>query len=64
MAADWQQATATQVELDLRFGAPIADGPRVAVEGWAVMRDPEWVTLPGCLVLRFAPDGRCSELRE
>ena len=22
------------------------------------------VTLPGCLVLRFTPDGRCEELRE
>jgi hypothetical protein len=68
--AYWRRATATQADLDLRFGAPIIAGGRVAVEWWAVMRDPdwrppnEWVTLPGCLILRFATDGRCAELRE
>jgi uncharacterized protein (TIGR02246 family) len=70
--AYWIRATATQRELDLRFGRPIVVGPRVAVEWWAVMRDPGWgperaddaVTLPGCLVLTFAPDGRCAALRE
>jgi nuclear transport factor 2 (NTF2) superfamily protein len=70
--AYWCRATATQADLDLRFGVPVAAGDRVAVEWWAVMRDPgwrpdaasEWVTLPGCLILRFATDGRCSELRE
>lgn len=70
--AYWQRATATQRGLDLRFGHPIAAGSRVAVEWWAVMRDPDWgperpddsVTLPGCLVLSFAPDGRCATLRE
>jgi hypothetical protein len=24
----------------------------------------EEITIPGCLLLRFAPDGRCEELRE
>jgi hypothetical protein len=36
------------------------------------MHDPDWgperaddmVTLPGCLILLFAPDGRCATLRE
>lgn len=72
IARYWQRATASQRDLDLRFGVPIKTGSRVAVEWWAVMRDPEWrpdapndwVTLPGCLVLRFAGDGRCVELRE
>ncbi|HEX2045829.1 MAG TPA: nuclear transport factor 2 family protein [Gaiellaceae bacterium] len=63
--AYWAQATATQEGVDVRFGDPIVAGARVAVEWWAVMRDgAEDVTLPGCLLLRFAPDGRCAELRE
>jgi uncharacterized protein (TIGR02246 family) len=68
----WTGATATQSELDLRFGEPVIDSDRAAVEWWAVMRDaaagPErdndWMTLPGCLLLRFMPDGRCAQLRE
>lgn len=72
IAAYWRRATATQEDLDLRFGASFGDGRRVAVEWWAVMRDPEWkpdapsdwVTLPGCLLLLFASDGRCEQLRE
>jgi hypothetical protein len=70
--AYWTRATATQRELDLRFGEPIIAGNRVAVEWWAIMRDSDWgpqrdsdsATLPGCLILRFACDGLCSALRE
>lgn len=63
--AYWKRATATQEGLELRFGAPIEAGDKVVVEWWAVMSDDgEDVTLPGCLLLRFAPDGRCEELRE
>lgn len=72
IAAYWRRATATQQDFQLQFGTPLIDGNRVAVEWWANMRDPDWrpeaatpeVTLPGCLLLRFAPDGRCAELRE
>ncbi len=49
-------------------------GRRAAVEWWATMLDGEWaareeaeddwLTLSGCLVLRFASDGMCEELRE
>jgi ketosteroid isomerase-like protein len=61
----WRQATSTQEELDLRFGAPLVAGERVAVEWWAAMRDAGTeVTLPGCLLLRFDGGGRCAELRE
>jgi uncharacterized protein (TIGR02246 family) len=61
----WRGATDGQEELDLRFGTPVAAGDRVAVEWWAQMRsDGEERTLPGILYLRFAPDGRCVELRE
>jgi ketosteroid isomerase-like protein len=63
--AYWRGATFTQEQLDLRFGEPIVAGSRAAVEWWATMReDGEDVTLPGILVLRFAADGRCEELRE
>ena len=47
-------------------------GERAAVEWWAVMSDADWgpqrsddsVTLPGCLVLRFAAGALCARLRE
>ena len=70
--AYWTKATADQRGLDLQFGVPVVEGNRVAVEWWAVMRVVEKDgaggetvgTLPGCLFLIFAPDGRCRELRE
>ncbi len=63
--AYWREATSTQSELELRLGEPVVEGTRMAVEWWAIMRDrDDEVTLPGCLVLRFAGDGRCEELRE
>jgi len=72
IAAYWRRATASQQDLKLCFGMPVCDGDRVAVEWWAVMRDPDWqpaapsdiVTLPGCLLLRFTTAGLCAELRE
>jgi uncharacterized protein (TIGR02246 family) len=65
IAAYWKRATSSQKELDLRFGRPIVAGDRAAVEWWAQMRAAGGeVTLPGILYLRFAPDGRCEELRE
>jgi hypothetical protein len=49
----------------VRFGAPVVDGDRVAVEWWTTMRaGGSPLTLVGCLVLAFAGDGRCRELRE
>jgi SnoaL-like domain len=61
----WTRATSTQEALDLRFGRPVVEGRKVVVEWWAIMRDEgAWITLPGCLLVRFADDGRCEELRE
>jgi hypothetical protein len=57
----WARATADQSGTKVRFGTPIVDGNRVAVEWWATFDDG---TLPGTLYLRFAPDGLCEELRE
>src|SRR5262249_8660927 len=55
----WETVTATQADVDVRMGTPVADadGRRAAVEFWVRMRnagDP--VTLVGILFLRFAED--------
>jgi len=63
--AYWEGVTSVQRDARVAMGRPFGDGDRVAVEWWTTMesRD-EQVTLPGCLLLRFAADGRCSDLRE
>ena len=61
----WHTATRTQRQAEVRMGKPFVDGDRVAIEWWATLLDNDIeMTLPGCLLLRFAPDGRCSHLRE
>jgi ketosteroid isomerase-like protein len=61
----WRTVTSTQEGLELEFGEPVVHGNRVVVEWWAWMRDEgQDITLPGCLLLRFASGGRCEELRE
>lgn len=62
----WQRGAGSQSETRVRMGRPYAaDGARVAVEWWATMVEAgEQVTLPGCLLLRFAADGRCMDLYE
>jgi ketosteroid isomerase-like protein len=61
----WRDATEAQSEIDVRMGTPFVDGSRVAVEFWTTMNlNGDDVTAAGCLLLRFAPDGRCEELRE
>ena len=61
----WTQVTADQSGVRFRFGTPISAGNKMAVEWWTTMRvKGAEVTLPGCFYLRFAPDGRCEELRE
>ena len=61
----WNQATASQRDVRVRFGDAIVDGDRVAAEWWTTMHaDGTPVTLVGCLLLSFAADGRCQALRE
>jgi uncharacterized protein (TIGR02246 family) len=63
--AYWERVTSGQQGLDLRFGAPVVEGNRAAVEWWAIVEEQgEATTYPGILMLSFAPDGRCEELRE
>jgi hypothetical protein len=61
----WREEPALHEDLDLRFGTPVVDGRRAAVEWWAIIRQgDETITGPGCLVLRFDSEWRCEELRE
>ena len=61
----WAEATSTQEEVVVEMGEPLVDGNHAAVEWWTRMRNGgEEITLVGCLLLRFAPDGRCEDLRE
>ena len=48
------------------FGEPIVDGPRAAVEYWAVMRAPaaNELTIAGCAFLRFDEEGRVVDHRD
>ena len=61
----WRDAVTTQSDVRVRFGTPVVDGERVAVEWWTTAVDeasPK--TIAGILLLRFADDGRCRALRE
>ncbi len=65
--AYWANATSTQDRADVRMGQPVEseDSSRAAVEFWVrMLNGGAEVTLVGILFLRFAEDGRCSELRE
>lgn len=63
--AYWRRSTDSQRETRVQMGRPFVDGARVTVEWWTTMIDERGeVTLPGCLILRFEADGRCSDLRE
>jgi ketosteroid isomerase-like protein len=51
---------------DVRFGEPVEEGDRAAVEWWAVLVTPdgEEETLAGCSMLRFDDDGLVVESRD
>jgi hypothetical protein len=62
---EYWSRTSNQSGTRVLIGTPIIEGNRVAVEWWATFTDEDGEgTLPGILFLRFAPDGRCEELRE
>ena len=62
--ARWAYADASAREV--WFGEPIADGDRAVVEYWAILVAPsgEEMTLAGCSVLRFGPDGLVVDARD
>jgi hypothetical protein len=61
----WSSVTRTQSDIELRYGTPVVEGRRIAVEWWAtLLNGGAPVTLAGEFLLRMEEDGRCSELRE
>ncbi len=65
VAQYWSEVTSVQSHVGVRMGTPLVDGDRAAVEFWTTMNiEDKPVTLSGCLLLRFADEGLCSDLRE
>jgi len=61
----WARVTASQTSVELRYGQPLIDGNRLAVEWWANLQTTDGpLTLAGEFLLRFAVNGECIELRE
>ena len=61
----WAQVTSAQEDIKLRYGTPVIDGSRAAVEWWVTMRNGGAdVTLAGQFLLVFDEHGLCRELRE
>jgi hypothetical protein len=61
----WARVTASQASVELRYGQPIVDGRRLAVEWWANLQTNDGpLTLAGEFLLLFAESGECRELRE
>ena len=55
-----------QVEAECRFGEPVVEGMRVAVDWWALLtlRDGSLQSLAGTSLLRFRADGLVVEQRD
>jgi hypothetical protein len=50
---------------EVRFGKPVVEGSRAAVEYWTTMKEKlNDVTLAGCIMLHFAKNGLCKELHD
>lgn len=55
----------TESDVDVRFGRPVVDGDRAAVEWWAMLvEDGREITLAGCSLLRFGEAGLVVEQRD
>ena len=64
VAEYWRNATETQEHVRVRFGEPVVEGNRAAVEWWTTLGGDGLWTIAGCLFLRFDTAGLCQELRE
>jgi hypothetical protein len=61
----WARVTATQANVEMRYGTPITVGNRTAVEWWTTLENGGVpVTLAGAFVLTFDDGGLCRTLRE
>jgi ketosteroid isomerase-like protein len=59
------RAFADEELVECRFGEPVVDADRAAVEYWAVLSaEGEEETLAGIALIRFGPDGRVVEQRD
>jgi SnoaL-like domain len=59
------RAFADEELVECRFGEPVVEGDRAAVEYWAVLSaEGEEETLAGIALLRFGEDGRVVEQRD
>ena len=57
-----RRALADEEDIEARFGEPVVDGDRAAVEWWAtLLEEGREITLAGCSILRFDCEGRCIE---
>jgi hypothetical protein len=61
----WARVTATQSNIDMKYGTPITDGNRTAVEWWTTLdNNGTPITLAGAFILTFDASGLCRSLRE
>ena len=61
----WARVTATQSDVEVKYGTPITVGDQTAVEWWTTLTNGGVaITLAGCFMLRFDASGRCRALRE
>jgi hypothetical protein len=60
-----ERALADEALIECRFGEPIVDGSRAAVEYWALLQTQRGEeTLAGMAMIRFGPDGLVVEHRD
>jgi hypothetical protein len=57
IAGYWSRVTATQRDIQLRYGRSVAEGNRVAVEWWATFVNDN---APVTLAVRWRPNRRCG----
>lgn len=63
--AYWAEVTATQDDVEFRFGTPIVVGDRAIAEWWVTMTNGGAdVTLAGVFLLTFNDAGLCSDFNE
>jgi SnoaL-like domain len=61
----WETVTATQSDIELRYGRAVVARRKAAVERWVNLRNGgAEVTLAGEFLLTFARGGLCKSLRE
>ena len=61
----WASVTATQSDIEMKYGTPITVGNRTAVEWWTTLENGGVpVTLAGAFILTFDGSGLCRTLRE